>query len=267
MAAEAKVTPWSSLPRAVSVHDFSMKAFAGALQTCPSFEAAMDVAGEALRQLGFSRLDYGYQPMPRLPDGRWSAPPLETRSFPARWDRQWPRHRTHDPYFHACFEGRMLVDWAEVRRRENLSREQRDSCNYLLDQGLGQGLTVPIHLPGGRFAGLSAVGDCSEDRWRETVERSSDTLFLLAHHFHHAVFDKFKDPFPSNRAAGLSRRELECLHWSALGKSADDIAAILERSVETVRVHLKHAYHKLEATNRAQAVARAIRLGLIDVPG
>lgn len=226
----------------------------------------MDLAGETARGLGFAMVDYSYVAVPRLPDGRWAAPPLKTRSFPARWDRHWDRHRAADPYFHACFEGRMFVEWAEVRRREDLSGAERDSCNYLLDQGLGQGLTVPVHLPGGRFAGMSAVGDCAEPQWRAAVERSREAFFLLAHQFHHVVYAKFKDPFAASPREGLSRREVECLQWAAMGKSAPDIAQVLDRSAETVRVHLKHAYRKLEADNRAQAVARAMALGLIGAP-
>jgi LuxR family transcriptional regulator len=243
-----------------------MSGFAADVQASTSFEAAMDIAGDAVRRLGFAAVDYGHLPMPRLPDGSWAPPPLKTRSFPWRWDRQWHRHSRNDPYYHACFEGAMFVDWAEVRQRPGLSTAQRDSSNYLLDQGLGQGLTVPVHLPGGRFAGMSAVSDCADGQWRDTVQRSRETFFLLAHHFHHAVAGKFRDPFPRSGAARLSPREIECLHWAALGKSAEDIAAILGRSIETVRVHLKHAYQKLGATNRAQAVARALRLGLIELP-
>jgi DNA-binding CsgD family transcriptional regulator len=113
---------------------------------------------------------------------------------------------------------------------------------------------------------MSAVGDCSDAQWRQTVDATRDTFYLLAHHFHSVVFAKFKDPFPQNKTAGLSDRELECLGWAAQGKSAEDVAAILDRSVETVRVHLKHAYRKLNAVNRTQAVAKAMHLGLIDLP-
>ncbi|KPF46412.1 LuxR family transcriptional regulator [Rhizobium sp. AAP43] len=61
----------------------------------------------------------------------------------------------------------------------------------------------------------------------------------------------------------LSARELECLRWSAAGKSSDEIAIILDISSHTVISYLKSAMRKLEAVNRMQAVARACRYNLL----
>ncbi|THV21413.1 helix-turn-helix transcriptional regulator [Peteryoungia ipomoeae] len=61
----------------------------------------------------------------------------------------------------------------------------------------------------------------------------------------------------------LSGREVECLRWSAAGKSSDEIAIILDISSHTVISYLKSAMRKLEAVNRMQAVARACRYNLL----
>ena len=61
----------------------------------------------------------------------------------------------------------------------------------------------------------------------------------------------------------LSAREIECLRWSAAGKSSDEIAIILNISSHTVVSYLKSAMRKLEAVNRMQAVARACRFRLL----
>lgn len=61
----------------------------------------------------------------------------------------------------------------------------------------------------------------------------------------------------------LSAREVECLRWSAAGKSSDEIAIILDISTHTVVSYLKSAMRKLEAVNRMQAVARACRFRLL----
>jgi len=44
---------------------------------------------------------------------------------------------------------------------------------------------------------------------------------------------------PSGEAKLLSRRELECLRWSAAGKSNDEIAIILSLSSHTVTAYLR----------------------------
>lgn len=65
---------------------------------------------------------------------------------------------------------------------------------------------------------------------------------------------------PSER---LTRREIECLRWSAAGKSSDEIAIILDLSSHTVAGYLKSAMRKLDSVNRMQAVARAFRYRLL----
>jgi DNA-binding CsgD family transcriptional regulator len=61
----------------------------------------------------------------------------------------------------------------------------------------------------------------------------------------------------------LSNREIECLRWSAAGKSSDEIAIILDLSPHTVVGYLKSAMRKLDSVNRMQAVARAFRYRLL----
>ena len=225
---------------------------------------AMDVLADALGVLGFPRAAYAYLPVPRLHDGRWLPPPVTVRNYPRGWNRHWDRHCPNDPYYHACFESTLSVDWKAVQQRERLSSPETASLQYLADNGIDQGVTMPLHLPGGRFAYVSAVGDGNIKDWDEIVGRSREALFLVAHQFHDIVSRRFGDAAHMARLVNLTPRELECLQWAARGKTACDIAAILDRSVETVKLHLKHATSKLGAVNRAHAVAKAAAFGLID---
>jgi DNA-binding CsgD family transcriptional regulator len=69
----------------------------------------------------------------------------------------------------------------------------------------------------------------------------------------------------ANEARGivLSRREIECLEWVARGFQDDRIAARLNISRSTVRLHLLSARRKLKAKTREQALVRAVQLKLI----
>jgi two-component system nitrate/nitrite response regulator NarL len=62
----------------------------------------------------------------------------------------------------------------------------------------------------------------------------------------------------------LSGRELEVLKLTAEGCSATDIAERLSISSGTVKTHLQNAYQKLGVSDRAAAVAEAMRRGLIE---
>jgi len=62
----------------------------------------------------------------------------------------------------------------------------------------------------------------------------------------------------------LSVREVEVLELLAEGRSNREIGKVLHISDETVKTHLRHIYEKLGASDRAQAVAIALRQNLIE---
>jgi LuxR family transcriptional regulator, quorum-sensing system regulator BjaR1 len=62
---------------------------------------------------------------------------------------------------------------------------------------------------------------------------------------------------------GLNKREIECLFWSAEGKSSSEISTIIGLSEHTVNHYLIGCCKKLDAVNRVQAVAKAVRHGVI----
>jgi len=65
-------------------------------------------------------------------------------------------------------------------------------------------------------------------------------------------------------APPVSPRELECLKLTANGQTSEEIAVTLGLSVHTANQYLTNSTHKLNAMNRMHAVAKALRLGLID---
>ncbi|HVN55647.1 MAG TPA: response regulator transcription factor [Anaerolineaceae bacterium] len=69
----------------------------------------------------------------------------------------------------------------------------------------------------------------------------------------------------SNNSSGpLSDRELEVLNCLMEGQTTTQIAAQLFISENTVKTHIRHILEKLEASNRTEAVSKAIQMGLIQ---
>jgi DNA-binding NarL/FixJ family response regulator len=62
----------------------------------------------------------------------------------------------------------------------------------------------------------------------------------------------------------LSRRESEILQKVAYGSTTKEVARELAISPHTVKTHLERIFEKLGANDRAQAVAIALRQGLVD---
>jgi len=69
---------------------------------------------------------------------------------------------------------------------------------------------------------------------------------------------------PVDSSGPLSDRELEVLHCLAQGQTTTQIAAQLFISENTVKTHIRHILEKLDASNRTEAVSKAIQMGLIQ---
>ncbi len=66
-------------------------------------------------------------------------------------------------------------------------------------------------------------------------------------------------------AEPLTAREVDVLTLAAAGRQVKEIGSELFISKNTVKSHLAHAYDKLGATNRTEAVMAAMRAGILDV--
>ena len=67
-----------------------------------------------------------------------------------------------------------------------------------------------------------------------------------------------------SRHVALNEREIECLTWSARGKTSPEIAQIVSISKRTVNFHIENACRKLNVATRTEAVVKATSGRLID---
>jgi two-component system, NarL family, nitrate/nitrite response regulator NarL len=77
------------------------------------------------------------------------------------------------------------------------------------------------------------------------------------------VADEIRHRTPRTRPL-MTERERETLGLIAEGLSAPAIGATLHLSTATVKTHLQHIYEKLGVSERAAAVAEAMRRGLLE---
>ena len=124
-----------------------------------------------------------------------------------------------------------------------------------------------LQLPLRKHCGESAFFDVSlgmgygDDRLRSI----QGELRILANYFHsHVLRINGQDV---DRSVLMSAKELDCLKWTAVGKTAWEASVILGISERTVRFHLNAAREKLKCATTTQAVAKAIVRQLIDIDG
>jgi DNA-binding CsgD family transcriptional regulator len=146
--------------------------------------------------------------------------------------------------------------------KEPVRFEFKNAGAFGLDENATQ-ITLPLNRRRGEtaFFGVSA-SDVQATRpephgtmWRECR--------ILANYFHGHVLRMHG--LDADQEILVSARELDCLKWTAAGKTALEASIILGISERTVRFHLNAAREKLGCVTTTQAVAKAIAHQLIDV--
>lgn len=124
------------------------------------------------------------------------------------------------------------------------------------DFGLARGFLVPVASPTGRHGNVWVGGYDLK-----LAANEKPIIHLLSLY----AFEKVRQLSGCcETRPSITPREREVLTWIASGKTAWEISEILCISKRTVDEHFTNAAGKLSAANRAQAVARAIRYGLIE---
>ena len=141
-----------------------------------------------------------------------------------------------------------------------------DLANLRRDVGASAAIVVPIHLPFGQIAaaGFSRY-DCENADLANEYALFADELALYARVFVSGYVKATCSSYWLPRETRLSRHEVECLRWAAIGKTDDEISRIIGRSRSTVRFHVNSASSKLGAANRSQTVFKAAQLGFLGM--
>lgn len=101
--------------------------------------------------------------------------------------------------------------------------------------------------------------DAARDELLDAVIAASGGESVLSPPIARRLMGQVRQP----RRTAVSDRELEVLQQVAKGNTNKEIAAELFISEATVKTHLLHIYEKLEASDRASAVARGFEIGLL----
>lgn len=184
------------------------------------------------------------------------------QNYPAPWVEAFAQlglHR-HDPVQRLAGSRPGSFAWRDLPGLLTLTAPARRVLEAARQAGLGEGFTVPLHVPGQRSASCSFAALPG----RALPENGLLAAELLAHLAFAAVFDILLAP-GGQAPPRLSRREEECVALVAHGKTDWEIAAILGLSEETVTQYLKSARARFGVARRSQLAIAALYHGRIGL--
>lgn len=210
---------------------------------------------------------FGYEHICFVASGNMSQP-FHDRVLWEAWPKQWAEQYRRSN-FYACDpvapEIRRRVEmfaWSDVPLEKASPASRKVMKIAAVDFDLKFGLCAPVHGLNGYQSGLSLAG-----REVELTREANAAIELVAMYASNrfAVLRAREQPMTKTnpKAAVLTLREREVMNWVAAGKTAWDTSVILSISEDTVNKTVTAAMHKLNAHTRAQAVAEAIKQGLI----
>jgi DNA-binding CsgD family transcriptional regulator len=182
-------------------------------------------------------------------------------NYPRAWQEHYVAQgfERRDPVLLAAGRSIAPVDWQRLRDERSFKTVFAQARDFGVPD---RGLTIPVRGPYGDAGLFSVTRACSDREWRMLKAEVMGALQNAAVHMHdtvvrsHALSRALMQP-------AMSSRETEILQWIAAGKTQQDVADILSISNRTVEVHLRSVRSKLGSLTTAQAVGRAIGLGLV----
>lgn len=180
----------------------------------------------------------------------------------------WPAELVNAIDAHRLFENNAILDqlskstepvvWRLDAMNAHLTGERRELADEVFrDFGLIGGVYFSVHTAQGVRGAVSFAGKRCDPSTSELMELS----FLSSLIYERLKLFSNAEPAADKR---LSKREIQCLQWTAAGKTSLEIALILELSDHTVNHYLSSVCQKLGAQNRAHMVSKAMRMGLLQ---
>jgi DNA-binding NarL/FixJ family response regulator/PAS domain-containing protein len=148
----------------------------------------------------------------------------------------------------------------QTRQPVSLSIALEGSPYLRRDAAVQAGMRGATAFPALRAEEVLAVLEFLTPDERGLPERLTRSLTGVGHEIGHFLAARRGELEPPR----LTPREIDVVRLAAQGGSVREIAQMLVVSPSTVKTHLENIYAKLDVTDRAAAVASALRGGVID---
>jgi len=180
-------------------------------------------------------------------------------NYPTEWNTcyQLNNYIAIDPLITHCHRSVFPVLWTPETFR-NTPTLWRDMQAH----GLNHGWSQSVHDVRGIVSTLSLARTCEPITSSEFYSKTGHVLWLC-NWLHSFMAEKLAHTCQTEHFHPLSPRETEILKWTAEGKTAGEIADILNLTSRTVGFHMSTIMRKFGVNNKVSAVLHAAKSGLL----
>jgi LuxR family quorum-sensing system transcriptional regulator CciR len=235
-------------------------AFVRDVRCLSSEEELAGAIGEVARDLGFS-----YFALTHHVDVRRSSAAIRIHNYPAGWAEWFDGQAlgASDPVHRASNITSVGFAWSTLGEMIALTPADRRILELARKEGIGEGFTVPAHVPGEAHGSCSfacVTGEPLPDERLPLLQLVGAFAFEAARRMRRMRFSK--------GPVQLTDRQRECVMLAARGKTDGEIGLILGVSEATVGEHLRHAFERYDVSKRTLVAVHALfdgTIGFLDV--
>lgn len=232
------------------------------LKCCNTLEAWRNQVFQLSNDLGYEKIMLAILP------NQHTRPEIEFTFLQSNYSPEWiNRYDTEklghiDPVVTHCASKSTPLIWLpEIFAARKQKEMYEEACGF----GLRSGVTLPIHGARGELGALCFVTDVKPGKcFQRDTNLNLPELSCLRDFIFETSLQFIGHSCPTEEHIHITSRELECLKWSAMGKSSWEIGYLLNCTEATVNFHFSNIRRKFNTTSRHQAIVRAINLGLIN---
>jgi len=189
-------------------------------------------------------------------------PAIRLHNYPGPWQQWFDENRLgrSDPIHRASELTCAGFRWSTVRDLIELTATDHAIFAQARIVGIGDGFTIPAHVPGEFTGSISFAMDLGRPFPRaleSIVQALGASAFQAARRL-----TGVRRIWPLPRLP-ITSRQRDCVRWSSRGKSDWETSRILDISKETVIQHLKQARRRYGVSNKVELSVRALHDGLV----
>lgn len=208
-----------------------------------------------ISNLGFNYCAYGVMEL----DNFNSSPPKVLNNYPIDWADIYVKRNYFkvDPTVEHGLNSTQMLLWtpATYKKAPEFWEEAKGF-------GISHGVSQSQKDIYGR-SGMLTFASSNSNHDRKFFNQYAKTLTWLSHTAHYFLADKLLPVDNEKLEFTLSTREKDILFWIAEGFTAREISIQLSIAESTINYHVAKILKKLAAPNKASAIAKSIRLGIL----